>query len=49
MVQTILKFLAAGDNPSEILKNYPSLQEIDIQAALNLQQYKQTERNYSIQ
>ncbi len=33
-VQTILEFLSEGDSPMEILKQYPALSEIDIQAAL---------------
>lgn len=34
-VQTILEFLAAGDSPKEILEQYPSLEQEDIQAALD--------------
>ena len=33
-VQTILEFLAAGDSPEEILKQYPALEKEDIKAAL---------------
>lgn len=47
-VQTILEFLAAGDSPTEILMQYPSLQAIDIQAALKFAAIE-LGRNYSIQ
>jgi len=33
-VQSILEFLAVGDSPWDILKQFPSIEEIDIQAAL---------------
>jgi len=33
-VQSILELLAMGDSPWNILKQFPSLEEIDIQAAL---------------
>jgi uncharacterized protein (DUF433 family) len=33
-VQTILEFLSAGESAEEILRQYPSLQEEDIEAAL---------------
>jgi uncharacterized protein (DUF433 family) len=46
-VQTILEFLAAGDSPWDILKQYPSLEEIDIQAALKFAAI-QMGKNYSI-
>ena len=35
-VQTVLEFLAAGDSIDDILKAYPSLEEADIKAALEL-------------
>lgn len=33
-VETILEFLTAGEDVSEILRQYPSLEKDDIQAAL---------------
>ena len=33
-VQTILEFLSAGDSHEEILKQYPTLEERDIQACI---------------
>ncbi len=33
-VQTILEFLSAGDSQEEILKQYPTLEERDIQACI---------------
>ena len=33
-VQTILEFLSAGDSSDEILKQYPSLEQEDINACL---------------
>jgi uncharacterized protein (DUF433 family) len=33
-VETILDFLAAGDSEEEVLRQYPSLEHNDIQAAL---------------
>jgi uncharacterized protein (DUF433 family) len=33
-VQTILEFLSAGDSSEEILKQYPSLEQEDINACL---------------
>ncbi|MFI5201813.1 MAG: DUF433 domain-containing protein [Candidatus Kapaibacterium sp.] len=33
-VETILEFLAAGESEAEILRQYPSLEKEDIQAAL---------------
>jgi len=33
-VQTIIEFLSAGEKPSEILKQYPSLEKEDITACL---------------
>lgn len=33
-VETILEFLSAGEDVSEILRQYPSLEREDIQAAL---------------
>jgi uncharacterized protein (DUF433 family) len=33
-VETILEFLAAGESQEEILRQYPSLEHADIQAAL---------------
>jgi uncharacterized protein (DUF433 family) len=33
-VQTILEFLSAGDSHEEILKQYPTLEELDIQACI---------------
>ena len=33
-VQTILEYLSAGDNPEDILKQYPSLEMEDIKACL---------------
>lgn len=47
-VQTILEFLASGDSPRDILKQFPSLEEIDIQAALKFAAI-QLGKNYSIQ
>ena len=47
-VQTILEFLAAGNSPSEILMQYPSLKAIDIQSALKFAAIE-LGRNYSIQ
>lgn len=35
-VQTVLAFLAAGDSMDDILQAYPSLEEADIKAALDL-------------
>ena len=35
-VQTILDFLAAGDSPAEVLKQYPSLKPDDIKACIKL-------------
>lgn len=34
--QTILEFLSAGDSAEEILQQYPSLEQEDIQACLRL-------------
>jgi uncharacterized protein (DUF433 family) len=34
-VASILDYLAAGDTPEDILKEFPSLERADIQAALN--------------
>lgn len=47
-VQTILDFLSEGNSPTEILKQYPSLNEIDIQAALKFAAI-QMEKDYSLQ
>lgn len=33
-VQTILEFLSAGDNTEDVLHQYPSLEQEDIQACL---------------
>jgi uncharacterized protein (DUF433 family) len=33
-VQTVLEFLAAGEEPAEILRQYPSLEAEDIQACI---------------
>lgn len=33
-VQTILEFLSAGDSSDEVLKQYPSLEQEDINACL---------------
>jgi uncharacterized protein (DUF433 family) len=33
-VQTILEFLSAGDSHEEILKQYPTIDEYDIQACI---------------
>ncbi|RDC54826.1 DUF433 domain-containing protein [Pedobacter chinensis] len=33
-VQTIMEFLAAGETPNEILKQYPSLEAEDITACM---------------
>lgn len=46
-VQTLLEFLSEGNNPSEILKQYPSLDETDIQSALKFAAI-QMEKNHSI-
>jgi uncharacterized protein (DUF433 family) len=34
-VQTVLEFLGAGEEPAEILRQYPSLEMEDIRACLN--------------
>ncbi len=34
-VQTVLEFLAAGDSMAEVLEEYPSLNEEDVQACLD--------------
>lgn len=46
-VQTILELLSAGNSPSEILEQYPSLDDIDIQAALKFAAI-QMGKNHSI-
>jgi uncharacterized protein (DUF433 family) len=46
-VQTILEFLSTGNSPSEILEQYPSLDDIDIQAALKFAAI-QMGKNHSI-
>ena len=46
-VQTILGFLSEGNSPSEILKQYPTLNETDIQAALKFAAI-QMGKNHSI-
>jgi uncharacterized protein (DUF433 family) len=46
-VQTILEFLSAGNSPSEILEQYPLLDDIDIQAALKFAAI-QMGKNHSI-
>ncbi len=33
-IQTILDLLSVGESPESILKHYPALRDIDIQAAL---------------
>ncbi|CAN5233702.1 hypothetical protein BH23BAC1_BH23BAC1_32620 [soil metagenome] len=33
-VQTVIEFLAAGDSKEDILREYPTLEEDDIKAAL---------------
>lgn len=33
-VQTLIEFLAAGDTPEELLKQYPALEREDIDASL---------------
>lgn len=33
-VQTVLEFLAAGDSVADVLEEYPSLNEEDVQACL---------------
>jgi uncharacterized protein (DUF433 family) len=34
-VQTVLEFLAAGDSITDVLKEYPSLTLLDVQACLD--------------
>jgi uncharacterized protein (DUF433 family) len=34
-VQTILEFLAKGDSPDDVIKEYPALKREDIQACLD--------------
>jgi uncharacterized protein (DUF433 family) len=34
-VQTVLEFLAAGDSIADVLKEYPSLTLLDVQACLD--------------
>ncbi len=46
-VQTLLEFLSEGNCPTEILEQYPSLNEIDIQAALKFAAF-QMGKNHSI-
>lgn len=46
-VQTILEFLSAGNSPFEILEQYPSIDDIDIQAALKFAAI-QMGKNHSI-
>jgi uncharacterized protein (DUF433 family) len=46
-VQTVLEFLGAGENPDEILKQYPSLDLLDIKACLVFAA-ELMNRNYSI-
>lgn len=45
-VQTILEFLSAGENETEILKQYPSLEKEDITACLRFAS-KLMHRNYT--
>ncbi len=46
-VQTILEFLSTGENIENILKQYPSLDELDIKACLMFAT-ELMNRNYSI-
>ena len=46
-VQTVLDFLAAGDDKSELLTAYPDLTENDVRAALEFAS-KLLENNYVI-
>lgn len=46
-VQTILEFLSTGENTENILKQYPSLDELDIKACLMFAT-ELMNRNYSI-
>ncbi|WP_296618452.1 DUF433 domain-containing protein [Marivirga sp.] len=46
-VQTILEFISAGESHKEILKQFPSLQEEDINACLNFASSLMN-RNYTI-
>lgn len=47
-VHTILDFLSAGDSYSDILQQYPSLEEADIQACLSFASHLMGQR-YSLQ
>ena len=47
-VGTILEFLSAGDSSKEILEQYPTLKEDDIQACLAFAS-KMMEQKYSLQ
>jgi uncharacterized protein (DUF433 family) len=46
-VQTILEFLAAGDSEAELLQQYPSLAQEDIQACLRFAA-SLTEREFTL-
>lgn len=46
-VQTILEFISAGESHEEILKQYPSLDQDDINACLNFASSLMS-RNYTI-
>ena len=46
-VQTVLEFLGAGESSEEILKQYPSLEALDIKACLVFAS-ELMNRNYSI-
>lgn len=46
-VQTVLELMASGDSKEEILKQYPMLEELDLNASLEFAS-KMLDRNFTI-